>query len=127
MTEEWETYTDDAGRKYYVVYDLTRNGAAEYYENVRVISLQNGKIAVVPIAYRTTIYKEGKTEITCEDASGTIISEADYEEAAEHYLNGYQRGTTVLNWQNLREIPQDEAELKELLEASVGDFAKGRK
>ena len=127
MTEEWETYTDDAGRKYYVVYDLTRNGAAEYYENVRVISLQNGKIAAVPIAYRTTIYEEGKAEITCEDASGNVISEADYEGAAERYLNGYQRGTTVLGWQDLREIPQDEAELKELLEASVGDFVKGRK
>lgn len=43
ISEEWETYMDDKYEFHYAVYDLTKNGAAEYYENVREFILQDGK------------------------------------------------------------------------------------
>lgn len=104
VSDTLETYIDDQGHYFYAVYDLIRNGAAQYYENVRALTLSEGRICTAPIAYRTTIYDEGVPTVTCEDADGNTITEEEYESAAENYFAGYSKSTTSVVWQQLSEL-----------------------
>lgn len=104
VSDTLETYTDGQGHYFYAVYDLIRNGAAQYYENVRALTLSDGRICTAPIAYRTTIYDEGVPTVTCEDADGNTITEEEYESAAENYFAGYSKSTTSVVWQQLSEL-----------------------
>lgn len=104
VSDTLETYIDDQGHYFYAVYDLMKNGAAQYYENVRALTLSDGRICTAPIAYRTTIYDEGVPTVTCEDADGNTITEEEYESAAENYFAGYSKSTTSVVWQQLSEL-----------------------
>lgn len=120
VSDTLETYTDDQGHYFYTVYDLMKNGAAEYYENVRELTLSGGKICTVPIAYRTTIYDEGVPTVTCEDADGNTITEEEYESAAENYFAGYSKSTTSVVWQEISELGETTEQIVAQLSQSAG-------
>lgn len=120
VSDMLETYTDDQGHYFYAVYDLIRNGAAEYYENVRELTLSDGRISTAPIAYRTTIYDEGVPTVTCEDADGNVITEEAYEGAAENYFAGYSKSTTSIVWQEISELGETTEQIVAQLSQSAG-------
>ena len=120
VSDTLETYTDEQGHYFYAVYDLIRNGAAEYYENVRELTLADGRISTAPIAYRTTIYDEGVPTVSCEDADGNAITEEAYESAAENYFAGYSKSTTNIVWQELSELGETTEQIVAQLSQSAG-------
>lgn len=125
ISERLDTYIDDEGGFHYAVYDMTRNGAAEYYENVRELMLQDGKIVTKPIAYKSTIYNDGTPTVTCTDLEGNVITE-EYKNAAKNYFAGYQESTTCLGWQDVRELGDDVEEIIKQLDVSFNIFISDR-
>ena len=109
ISEKLETYIDDKGEFHYAVYDLTKNGAAEYYENVRELILRDGKIITNYLANKSTIYNEETPTITYKDSKGKVIAEEEYMNAASNYFAEYQKAITSLGWQDVRELGEDVA------------------
>lgn len=122
ISDGLETYIDAQGQFHYAVYDLAKNGAGEYYENVRELVLKEGKITLVPIAYRTTIYQDGTHMITCKDSEGNVISEEDFENASKAYFTGYQETVTKLGWQDVWELEDEVDKIVTQLQSSVEVF-----
>ncbi len=122
IIESMETYMDDKGQCFYVVYDTMRNGAAEYYESTQFLTLKDGKILVTTIATRTTIYHDGSPEIVCKDGSGSLISESDYEQATNAYFSNMTHTITAFGWQDMLELADDASQLVSQLENSISGF-----
>lgn len=96
------------GTWYYAVYDMAKNGAGEHYENYRALSLKDGKITTIPLAYRTSIYdyKSDSHAITCTDASGNTITEEEFEKCYEKFFKEEQYLVTF-GWQDVRDLGDD--------------------
>ena len=122
ISSKLETYIDDKGEFHYAVYDLLKNGAAEYYENVRELMLRDGKIITNYIANKSTIYEDGTPVITCEDSAGNNLTEQEYEEAAGNYFVGYQKITTSLGWQDVSELETEVKAIAAQLDMSLNTF-----
>lgn len=122
ISSKLETYIDDKGKFHYAVYDMMKNGVAEYYENVRELILCDGKIMTNYIANKTTIYEDGTPVITCADSSGNGLTEQEYEEAADNYFAGYQKITTSLGWQDVSELKSEVKEIAAQLDMSLNTF-----
>lgn len=122
ISSKLETYIDDKGEFHYAVYDLLKNGAAEYYENVRELMLRDGKIITNYIANKSTIYEDGTPVITCEDSAGNNLTEQEYEEAAGNYFAGYQKITTSLGWQDVSELETEVKAIAAQLDMSLNTF-----
>lgn len=90
----------ETGSRYYVFDDLIRNGAAEYYENKRALSLEKGQINTLPLAWKTSIYTEGNSEpeVTCIDQNQVPISETDYDAIANTAFEGLEQKTAHFGW-----------------------------
>lgn len=116
------TYIDTNGAYHYAVYDSLKNGAAEYYENYRALTLKDGKITTVPIAYKSTLYEAENISFT--DAEGNEISEEDYKSAADRYFAGYQKTVTALGWQEVSELAEAPEEIAAQLKISVQIFTE---
>ncbi|MBQ7841524.1 MAG: hypothetical protein IJ390_13720, partial [Lachnospiraceae bacterium] len=123
ISTELTTYMDDNGGFHYVVYDILRNGAAEYYENYRELVLKEGKITLIPIAYRTTIYGEETQSIICKDSDGNAISEEDFVNAAKTYFAGYQETVTKLGWQDVNDLETEPEKIVAQLQESAEVYA----
>lgn len=122
ISSKLETYIDDKGEFHYAVYDLLKNGAAEYYENVRELMLRDGEIITNYIANKSTIYEDGTPVITCEDSAGNNLTEQEYEEAAGNYFAGYQKITTSLGWQDVSELETEVKVIAAQLDMSLNTF-----
>ena len=122
ISEKLETYIDDKGEFHYAVYDLTKNGAAEYYENVRELILRDGKIITNYLANKSTIYNEETPTITYKDSKGKVIAEEEYMNAASNYFAEYQKAITSLGWQDVRELGEDTEEVAAQLDMSLNVF-----
>ncbi|HMM31993.1 MAG TPA: hypothetical protein PKB13_09480 [Clostridia bacterium] len=91
----------DSGSNVYsnVFDDLAKNGAAEYYENKRAISLQEGKLLETPLAYKSTIYSDASSStVTCTDAEGKEITQEEYENIADMVFSNYEKREVSLGW-----------------------------
>ena len=103
--------------------DLLKNGAAEYYENKRAIVLANGQINTNPLARKTTIYTDSNPTVTCEDASGQVITEEEYERIADTVYSGRKKYTAHFEWRDGKELdgllPEESLEL---LREAYGGF-----
>lgn len=122
ISSKLETYIDDKGEFHYAVYDLLKNGAAEYYENVRELMLRDGEIITNYIANKSTIYEDGTPVITCEDSTGNNLTEQEYEEAAGNYFAGYQKITTSMGWQDVSELETEVKAIAAQLDMSLNTF-----
>ena len=100
MVQSVPVFYDSGFNTYYYVFDdLIKNGAAEYYENKRAISLQEGKILETPLAYKSTIYSDASSgTITCTDAEGKEITEEEFDNIADSVLGNYEKSETSLGW-----------------------------
>ena len=101
-------YNSPDGTRHYVVTNLTRDGAAHYYESVMDLCLTNGVLTQTPLAFRTTEYTPDE-HISCTDAQGQPIGWVDFEHYAERYFDalGAEAGTLELTWEavGLEESP----------------------
>lgn len=118
LVEKLDTYINSDGEFYYAVHDLVKNGAAEYQECTSALTLKDGALTVVPIAYRSTIYTEGTPSVTCRDASGAAISEDTYENAVTTYFSEWKKIGTLLGWQDMRELADNTEDILAQLRAS---------
>ena len=125
MSGKLETYIDDRGEFHYVGYDLLKNGAAEYYENICELVLRDGKLNVNYLAYKSTIYAGETPTITCTDADGNEITEEAYANTAGDYFAGFQKTTTSLGWQEVSALKGDTAEIAAQLDMSLNIFLYG--
>ena len=124
--ENWETYIDDDGVFHYVVSDWVRIGAAQSYQSVMELTLQNGKIATKLLANKETIYEEEATTIICIDPEGNVISEEEFENLPEKYFAGYEKRTTYFGWQKAKEVAEDVEEIIKQLEASFNIYSESQ-
>lgn len=62
ISDEVPAYLDKTtGTIYYIFEDLLKNGAAEYYENKRALTLSNGEVQQHYLAYKSAIYTRCNT------------------------------------------------------------------
>ena len=122
ISSKLETYIDDKGEFHYAVYDIVKNGAAEYYENIRELMLRDGKIITNYIANKSTIYEDGVPVITCNDSAGNSLTEQEYNESADNYFAEYQKTTTSLGWQDVSELKTERKEIAAQLDMSLNTF-----
>ena len=121
ISADVKTYIDDNGGFHYLVYDLLRAGAAEYYENFQELVLKDGKVILEPIAYRITTYDP--ETVTCKDVAGNIISEDDYINAPERYFEGFAERVTNLGWQDVNDLGTEPEKIVAQLQESVDKYA----
>lgn len=139
ITDSAVVYYDPDNQLYHYIFnDLAKNGAAEYYENIRDWSLQNGKIIENFLAYKSTIYSGAGEEpvITCTNAekgdkqSGTNvnskeITEEEYYQMPETVFSGLGKKQVTMNW--IMKSPEEitamnEQEIMAMLEESWNGF-----
>lgn len=129
IVESTPVYFDaDSGEYNYIFGDVTRNGAAEYYENLRAIALREGVLSQKDLAYKTTIYEasDAKSTVTCTASDGRTISEDEYEDAPETAFAGLEKKKAAFGWMNAdRETinAMDGAALYDMLEKSYEGFS----
>lgn len=107
ISEKLVAYIDENGKFHYAVYDSVKNGAAEYYENVRELMLQDGEIKTNYIVSKSVTYNGEIPDVTCSDSEGNAITEAEYESGAERYFQGFQRNVISFGWQDVKELEDD--------------------
>ena len=107
MYMNWKTFRDENGKDHYVLYDQLKISATEYYESIRDLVLEDGKISAGLIANKMTVYSPEGESAECQDEDGNVISVQEYEDAAEVYFAGYQQDVAILGWQDMRELDAD--------------------
>ena len=122
ITETVDTYIDGNGEFHYVFSDVLRNGMAESYENVRELVLRNGEIVTKYIASKAIIYEGESVTATCHDGEGNVITEEAYETIADNYFGNYEKEITTLEWQDVRQLPDDIDGIIEQLANSLTAF-----
>ena len=109
VMESLPGYQDpDAGRWVYACEGITRDGAARQYFAWYVLELKDGAAEWERIAQKTVEWTEGRDEptVTCTDAAGNPISQADYEGAPARRYAAWEAFTLPLEWKRV-EIPQE--------------------
>lgn len=105
ITDEVTAYYDTAGgRSYYIFDDLLKSSAAEYYESLRALSLQDGKLIEEYLANKTTIYQDADHfTITCTDPKGNTISEEEYGQVADQKYGTLDKIKVNFLWNQIDE------------------------
>lgn len=99
IKNNWKVFYDNSNEKYHYVFeDLTRNGAAEYYENKRDFCLDNGKIRETYLVIKDTIYESDLPKVTCTDLNDNEITEEQYNNFEDEYFKNYEKKTVNIEW-----------------------------
>ena len=122
IANHWMAYIDEDGQYHYVVQDSLRNGAAEYYGNIRGLVLENGQIKTERIANMSVIYIDGAENASYMDANGNPLTKETYESAADNYYVNCPKVEIRLGWQDVRELRDEKDEMTAQLEASQKIF-----
>lgn len=95
-------YTDPAdGRRYYVCEDVTRDGAARYYNSLWSVSLHDGAFERTLLATEEIVYTDAINAyptVTCADADGNPITEQEYETWPVRVFGRFARSDLPLDW-----------------------------
>lgn len=83
---------------HYVLEDLVKNGAAEYYENKRDFYLQNGKISEKYLAYKNTIYVNGDPNVYYSEKDGMSLTAEEYNNYENTYFKNFEKMNANVNW-----------------------------
>lgn len=110
-------------RYYYILEDHVSGGAMGYYENIRAVTLEDGRLSGTFLAYKDVEYgPDQKENASYRDAGKAAISQEGYNAAAARHFEGYVERQAVIQW-----VPGvqglSEAELYTKLENSYGAFA----
>lgn len=86
-------------RYYYIFDDFIRNGMAEYYENKRAVTLNDGKWIEIPLASKSTIFTdEEHSSVSFLDSEGKEISESQYNAIPKIVFGNLEAGEICFNW-----------------------------
>ena len=104
-------YYDAASDTYfYPCEGVTREGAAHQYFAWSALSLKNGVAEWEHLASKDVEWLDGgeSERITCTDAQGDPISEADYDSAVERRFAGMEKSEVKLDWTQVQpELPEE--------------------
>lgn len=120
--DDMKVYADTSGRRYYMVTDITRNGAWGSYMEDGCFYLENGKIYDVSIrGYSTNYLEESDTwEETYLDANGNEISEEQWEQLLADFAGDKTEVDESLKWSEMTYseavVSSDEALMRMLAE-----------
>ena len=115
MVQSVPVYYDSSSNIYYYIFDdLIKNGAAEYYENKRAVSLQDGQVLETFLAYKTTIYTDSDPTVTYTDADNRSISEEEYDGIADQIFSGLDKKQADIQW-----ITNESARLKDMSDREI--------
>lgn len=127
MVTSVPVYYDAMNSTYYFVFhDLTKNGAQEYYENDRALSLQNGRVQETFLRYKTTLYTNSVQSVTYTNAEGNPISLEEYNGIADRVFAGMEKRQANLQWITNGQVhlqSMDASQMYPLLEASYWTFS----
>ena len=105
IKENFIVYWDKINNRYHYIFeDLTKNGAAEYYENKRDFCLSDGKIHEEYLAYKTTIYENSNPTITYRDSYNKQINELEYNNIENKVFENLERMLVNIDWLSEEEI-----------------------
>lgn len=95
-------YTDpSSGRRYYVCEDVTRDGAARYYNALWSVSLHDGAFERTLLATEEIVYTDAYNAyptVTCLSADGNPITEQEYETWPVRVFGRFKRSDLSLDW-----------------------------
>ncbi len=99
IKNQFIVFYDSANKRiHYIFDDLTKNGAAEYYENKRDFCLSDGKINEKYLVYKTTIYENGTPKVTYTDLNNNVITEEEYNNFINKYFNKFDKMLVNIAW-----------------------------
>ena len=112
IKNQFVVFYDEANSQYHYVFDdLTKNGAAEYYENKRDFCLSDGRIEEKYLARKTTIYHDASPTITYTDLEDKEITEEEYNKIENKVFENYEKMIVNIEWlTNYTEIRLEELE-----------------
>ena len=123
MVEKADVYYDEAAETYYYIFkDSSRSGYAWSGMDIRALTVKDGKLSEMTLASLSLDTDENYVStMTYYDASGNVISEAEFDAAAETYFADLQAMQASFLWQTIEEDEiasiSDEALLEKLQEA----------
>lgn len=99
IKNQFTVFYDKSNNQYHYIFDdLTKNGAAEYYENKRDFSLSDGKIEEKYLARKTTIYQNSSPTVTYTDLENKEISEEEYNNIENKVFEDYEKMMVNIEW-----------------------------
>ena len=116
-------YDAQTDQYYYVCEDMIRDGAARYYIQNMAFCLQNGKMDFRTIASEEIVYTEESNEpaVTCLDAAGNAITEAEYDAYAAQYFAGKPGSELILSWTQVENPwPEEDASTEAAYDVQEG-------
>ena len=133
ITETAAVYYDSETNIYHYIFDdFSKNGAAEYFENKRDWSLQDGQIIEKFLAYKSVIYTGtdlSVPQITCRDAGeGTDqreITEEEYDNIEDTVFAGLDKKLAHIHWitrESASSAEMSTSEVLDMLSESWGAF-----
>lgn len=110
IKDEFVVFYDSINNQYHYIFDdLTRNGAAEYYENKRDFCLSDGVINEKYLVYKSTIYEDEIPNIVCTDLNDNTITEEEYDNFEDKYFSDFEKMKVKIEWlTNYTEIELDD-------------------
>lgn len=127
MVDTVPVYYNPANNLYHYIFDdLTKNGAAEYYENKRAICIQNGQLVEQFLAYKTTIYQDSAPTVTYTDVNGNPINEGDYSHIGDNVFSDLEKKQASFKWlinENAEWSALKDDDVKNMLEQSFQAFS----
>ena len=127
MVDGAPVYYDPEEDLYFFIFDdLLRDGPASYFENRRALSLQEGQLIEIALAYRATVYEDAEHfTVTCHDAEGNEITEEEYATAEQRRFGHLALRYASFGWMvndDARVDPQDADAVLSLLKTSWNRF-----
>ena len=113
-------YDAASGSYYYPCEGITRDGVAHQYYSWSALCLKNGVAEWEPLAYKWVDWDEQAMEhVSCQDASGNVITEQDYDSAVERRFAGMEKSKLELIWTQM-ENPWPEEDTAAVSDAPAG-------
>lgn len=105
-------FYDSATNTYhYVLEDMLKDGATDYYENKRDFYLSDGRIIEEYLAFKNTIYVDGKAQISCRKKGDLALTLAEYDDYENNYFKNLEKMVANVEWlQNYTEINLEDLE-----------------
>ena len=82
----------------YIFRDWLKATAAEYYESLWALTLQNGTITTEPLGTKETVYGNDGETVRYTDGKGNSISAAEYENLAAAAYPDHTQSASAIHW-----------------------------
>lgn len=98
-------YIDNDFVHHYIMEDYLKATAAEYYNVIYDVTLQEGQLSCQVLARRSELYTDGSEKVEYEDGRGLKITEEIYRSITDNVFSDANRKEThIWGWQDLEEL-----------------------